>query len=570
MHCRSCEILIEDELKKVPGVTKAVVNHHKGHAFIHYENVLDDQAVQRAVERAGYMLGVEKRELFSKKPYDYKELGIAFFVAIVLYLVARSLGLFNLVSNVSNNYSSLPTVFLVGLTAGISTCMALVGGLVLGAAARFAEKHPNATGMEKFTPHLYFNLGRVVSYFILGGVIGYAGTLFQLSSSALGIMTVAVGIVMLLLGSQLIEIFPFLKKISFTLPTGISRFFGVKNRAEVEYSNKNAVIMGALTFFLPCGFTQAMQLYAISSGSALAGALTMGVFALGTAPGLLGVGGLTSAIKGSVARLFFKTVGVVVILLAIFNISNGLNLLGLNPAVSVLGAFTSKASAEGTKDTNVSIIEGVQVVRMRQVSGGYVPNKFTIRKGLPTRWVITSEDSYTCAASIISQKLGIRQGLQKGENIIEFTPTQTGTINFSCIMGMYTGSFTVVEGTSNQSTTIPANFNTQPALTNTINQSQTSQVSSANAQVITASYTVRGDISPTQFTVKVNEPVRFEIDAKEDGQGCMGSVALPGLTSKIEVFTKGKVTAFDFTPTKKGTYSITCAMGAPRGQIKVI
>ena len=123
MHCRSCEILIEDELKKIPGVTKAVVNHNKGHAFIHYEKTLDDAAVQKAVESAGYTLGVEKREFISKKPHDYKELGIAFFVAIVLYLVARSLGLFNLVSNVSSNYSSLPTVFLVGLTAGISTCV---------------------------------------------------------------------------------------------------------------------------------------------------------------------------------------------------------------------------------------------------------------------------------------------------------------------------------------------------------------------------------------------------------------------------------------------------------------
>ncbi|NCP77121.1 sulfite exporter TauE/SafE family protein [bacterium] len=41
---------------------------------------------------------------------------------------------------------------------------------------------------------------------------------------------------------------------------------------------------GALTFFLPCGFTLAMQAYAITTGSFITGALTMMAFALGTAP----------------------------------------------------------------------------------------------------------------------------------------------------------------------------------------------------------------------------------------------------------------------------------------------
>jgi len=122
--------------------------------------------------------------------------------------------------------------------------MALVGGLVLGAASRFSEKHPRATGFEKFKPHVFFNLGRIGSYFVLGGVIGYAGSVFQLSTSVLGILTVAVGMVMLLLGGQLIDIFPFLKKISFTLPKSISQALGIKDQAQAEYSHKNSAIMG--------------------------------------------------------------------------------------------------------------------------------------------------------------------------------------------------------------------------------------------------------------------------------------------------------------------------------------
>src|SRR3989344_907832 len=241
MHCRSCEILIEDELKKVRGVQSVYVNHKTGIADVNCECELDNNEVQTAIETA-------------------------------IFLIAKSLGLFDLSKSISGSYSSLPIVFLVGLTAGVSTCMALVGGLVLGASSRFSAQFPNATGMEKFKPHLFFNLGRIVSYTVLGGVIGFAGSFFQLSTSVLGTLTVAVGLVMLLLGGQLIDIFPILKKGSFTLPKGLSRMLGIQEKSLGEYSNKNSAIMGAVTFFLPCGFTQAMQLFAMSTGSPISGA----------------------------------------------------------------------------------------------------------------------------------------------------------------------------------------------------------------------------------------------------------------------------------------------------------
>ena len=144
--------------------------------------------------------------------------------------------------------------------------MALVGGLVLGSSARFSAQFPNATGMEKFKPHLYFNLGRIISYFVLGGVIGLAGSLFQLSTSVLGMLTVAVGLVMLLLGGQLIEIFPILKKVSFTLPKGISQALGIQEKHKQNTAIR-ILLSWSYDIFFPCGFTQAMQLYAMSTGS---------------------------------------------------------------------------------------------------------------------------------------------------------------------------------------------------------------------------------------------------------------------------------------------------------------
>ncbi|KKS77712.1 MAG: hypothetical protein UV74_C0013G0102 [Candidatus Woesebacteria bacterium GW2011_GWB1_43_14] len=588
MHCRSCEILIEDELKKVPGVKKVSVNHRTGIANIDCECELDEGAVAKAVESAGYGIGQDgKIHFFSRNRRDYLDLGIAFFIATALFLVAKTLGIFNLSSSISGSFSSLPIVFLVGLTAGVSTCMALVGGLVLGASARFSAQNPYASSLEKFKPHLFFNLGRIVSFFALGGLIGFAGSLFQLSTSVLGMLIVAVGLVMLLLGGQLIDIFPILKKASFTLPKSLSRKLGIKKKSFGEYSNKNSVVMGAMTFFLPCGFTQAMQLYAMSTGSPISGSLTMGVFALGTAPGLLGVGGLTSVVKGRGARLFFKTAGVVVILLALFNVSNGLNLLGISP--KVLGVFTISASTSSAiEDPNVKLVNGVQEVRMIQSSSGYSPNKFTIVKDIPVKWIVTSKDIYSCASSIVSQQLGIRRGLELGENIFEFTPAQAGTIRFSCSMGMYTGSFNVVDENSNVATpsTLAANTvlsassscsangggcgcGAKSAVTQNSNQPAGQTITQGNIQVLKSTYTSLGDISPNKFTVKVNQPVRFEIEAKDDGQGCMGSVTIPSLTKKIEVFTKGQTIVFEFTPGSTGTYNITCAMGISRGSITV-
>ncbi|MBI3887525.1 sulfite exporter TauE/SafE family protein [Candidatus Microgenomates bacterium] len=445
MHCRSCEMLVESELLKVPGVIKVVANQNIGTAEIFHKERLNEKRIEQAVLNAGYSLGKDVKPWLSRKPKDYRDLAVSVFIILNLYLLAKYFGIFDLNLVKSSNYSSLPIVLLIGITAGLSTCMALVGGLVLGASARFVEKHPNATPLEKFKPHIFFNLGRIATFFILGGVIGFAGSIFQLSSSVLGVLTIIVGVVMFILGAQLTEISPAIKSLNFSLPKSISRLLGLNDQNEKEYTHKGSAVMGGLTFFLPCGFTQAMQLYAISSGNIVTGALTMGIFAIGTAPGLLGIGGLTSIVKGAIGRLFFKTAGLIVLLLAIFNISNGYYLTGFNPAGIFATAFlvTSNTPAENVSDSNVTLENGVQIVRMTQDGSGYHPNSFNIKKGIPVKWIINSTNAYSCAASIFMQQYGVRKGLNPGENIIEFTPTESGRTQFTCSMGMYRGVFNV-------------------------------------------------------------------------------------------------------------------------------
>lgn len=590
MHCRSCELLIEGELCSIDGIKQAEVNQKKGSAEITYDGSLNYEAIENAVDKAGYSIGLPQKKPFLTKNFNvYQDIFIFLITVFIGYMLLYVLDIKITLPAVTNHPSSLFVVLLIGLTAGISTCMALIGGLVLGVSARFAEKHPDASPFDKFKPHLFFNAGRITSYLIFGAVIGIIGSFFQLSGFNLGLLTVIVSLIMLLMGIQLTGISPRLENFKLTLPANLARVLRINQKKNDEYSNKNAAFMGALTFFLPCGFTQAMQLYAMTTGNPLSGALIMGIFAVGTAPGLLGIGGLTSVIKGAFAQSFFRVAGIVVILLSLFNLNNGLNLTGYNPRY-----FNFKNSnVFAAADTSVNLENGKQVIRMTQDARGYNPNTFTVQKDIPVRWIIDSKDPNTCAASIVADKIGVQKLLHPGENVIEFTPNEEGNIRFTCSMGMFSGTISVVkEGKQNLTTAVaPDNkLATNPPSTGSCgsggggcgcgstaraNQPET-QAEPVIAkvvnkqQIIKTVYTSDLDINPNSFTVKSGQPVRMEIDVKEESSGCMGTIMVPGLADDPKLFKKGQKIVFEFTPNAPGGYPITCAMGVPRGIINVI
>ncbi|MBI5222586.1 MAG: sulfite exporter TauE/SafE family protein, partial [Candidatus Magasanikbacteria bacterium] len=267
MHCASCEVLIGESIKKIPGVDVVRVDQGRGEAIIQYHGAEpSNKAIQQAVQDAGYDVGQkDKLPWLSKNPRDYKDLLRAAGILYIIYLLAKWFNLFSL--NIGGTRDAgVIIALLVGLVAGISTCMALVGGLVLSLAARHAELHPEATAIQKFRPHIYFNIGRIVGYAFFGGIIGLLGAAIQPSANVLGFLTMVIGGVMIFFGLKLVEIFPILKDKSITLPASIARLFGLHKEIK-EYSPKSSLLTGALTFFLPCGFTQAMQLYAVSTGS---------------------------------------------------------------------------------------------------------------------------------------------------------------------------------------------------------------------------------------------------------------------------------------------------------------
>ncbi len=435
MHCRSCELLTEDELASVPGVKKVKTNFRKGTADIFYEGEKPSNSdIERAIQNAGYTVGKGDRPWFTSDISAWVETLFALGIVFAIFLFAQAFGLFNISLGSSERLTSLPFVLLLGVVAGLSTCMAMVGGLVLAVSARFSERHPEASVRKKFLPHLYFNLGRIGGFALLGGLLGALGATFQLSSFSIGAMTLLIGVVMFLVGLQLLELFPRLSVWKLQLPKSIAKVLGIQSHTKKEYSHSRAMFLGAMTFFLPCGFTQLTQLFVVATGSPMIGALTMGTFALGTAPGLLGIGGVAATAKGAFRRFFFKGAGIVVIALGIFNFQNGYALVKLGRSVGGNDAVQTGVPA---KDA--------QIIRITQKANGYFPSTLSVKKGQPVKLIIDSEDSYTCATSFIMPKAGIRKTLEPGENVLEFTPDKVGVLPFSCSMGMYRGVINVIE-----------------------------------------------------------------------------------------------------------------------------
>jgi sulfite exporter TauE/SafE len=150
-------------------------------------------------------------------------------------------------------------VFAIGLVASVSSCMAVTGGLLVAVAAKYNDASRKLTSVQRLKPHLYFNAGWIASYTLLGGAVGALGATLTLSPAINGILSIVASAVMILLG--LLRLFQALTRFMPTMPKALSH--RIHDLAARE-TKESAFVLGAATFFLPCGFTQALQLYVLS------------------------------------------------------------------------------------------------------------------------------------------------------------------------------------------------------------------------------------------------------------------------------------------------------------------
>ena len=420
MTCTSCEKRIENSIKNINGVKNAKADYTKETLEIDYDSKLCNiEDIKKLIRKIGYS---------TESSSNLGFIGILIIIFVIFTLGLRTSG-FDMESKLNN--ASYAFLFVVGIFTSIH-CVGMCGGIMISQSLSFAKE--SKSKLESITPSLLYNLGRVLSYSILGGLIGGIGSVFSLSITAKAFIQIFAGLFMVIMGLN-ISGFKLFRKFSIKIPNFLSKY---------KRKFNSPFLVGFLNGFMPCGPLQTMQLFALGTGSALKGALSMFIFALGTVPLMLTFGAISGFLSKGYTKKLLKFSGVLIIVLGLIMSNRGLSLSGINinPLSYVMASsFNSNSSTDSSK----AILEdGVQIINMTANNNGYSPNVFYVQKGVPVKWVINGESLNYCNNSIVVNSLNIQQKLKSGENIIEFTPTDKD-INFSCWMGMIRGVIKVVD-----------------------------------------------------------------------------------------------------------------------------
>jgi sulfite exporter TauE/SafE/plastocyanin domain-containing protein/copper chaperone CopZ len=423
MTCTSCEKRVERTVRKLNGVVNVKASFGGQFADIEFDDKLCSiEKIKTAIQSVGY--GTEKSK-------DYKFIGILFIVAAVV-LLGINTGSFDMEAKLNN--ASYAVLFVIGVITSLH-CVGMCGGIMLSQSIGKEGKNK----FEAMKPAIFYNLGRVIAYTLLGGLIGAIGSVFALSLSAKAGLQLFAGVFMIMMGFNMAG-FKAFRKFQIKLPNVACKAMS-KPRAPL--------FVGFLNGLMPCGPLQTMQIFALGTGSALSGAFSMFMFAIGTVPLMLTFGALSSLLSKGYTKKILKFSGVLIIVLGLIMSNRGLALAGMNLSPMALmasvGAFGDANSlAPSSKSTKAIIKDGVQVLNMTANVSGYTPNTLFVQKGMPVQWVVDGEEITGCNNSIVIPALNIQQKLQSGNNLIEFTPG-TEDLNFSCWMGMKRGIIKVVD-----------------------------------------------------------------------------------------------------------------------------
>lgn len=418
MQCASCENRIEKALNRLPGINNVKAHYANGTVQVEYDPASLEQAeIEKTLQSLGYQLEAGKSGKF-------QVLSILLVFGLLLFL-GSIFGDVDLESRLSGRVTFL-VLFTIGLISSLH-CTGMCGGLMLSQSIS-GESEGKLSAMFSA---LSYHAGRVLSYTLLGGIVGALGSIISFSLTFKAGVMILAGLFMILMG---------LKMGGFTALHG----FSIKLPWAKKYTGerpRTPFIVGLLNGFMPCGPLQTMQLYALGTGSAVDGAVAMLAFALGTVPLMLGFGVLASFLNKGYTRKILRFSGVLVIALGLVMANRGLSLAGINPLATKLAARTPG----GEKVAMAAVTDGYQTVKMAANNQGYVPNALVVQKGIPVRWVVDGEKLNSCNNALVVPSLNIQRKLNAGENIIEFTPTKSGDISFSCWMGMIRGVIKVVD-----------------------------------------------------------------------------------------------------------------------------
>lgn len=429
MTCTSCEARIEKALLNTEGVITVRASFSGQFAEVEYEDgICSMDKIKEAIDSSGYS---------TKKSKDNKVLGMLIIVAAIILLGFNTAG-FNMEEMLSN--ASYAVLFIAGILTSIH-CVGMCGGIMLSQTVG----NVSTNKLEAMKPSLLYNAGRVISYTILGAIIGAVGSVFSLSFKSKATVQIIAGMFMIMMGLNMSG-FSLFRKFQIKLPKTFCKF---KNKSRSPF------IVGLLNGFMPCGPLQTMQIFALGTGSPVKGALSMLVFSLGTVPLMLTFGVLSGILSKGYTKRILKLSGVMIIVLGIIMGNRGLSILGFNLNPVTVLALSNNSDAGNSQNVAKAVLQdGVQIINMTADNKGFTPNAFYVQKGIPVKWIIDGKELNTCNNSIIIPSLQREVKINKGENVVEFMPEEKD-MNFSCWMGMINGVIKVVDELDSVDLSVP-------------------------------------------------------------------------------------------------------------------
>ncbi|MBP5554019.1 MAG: sulfite exporter TauE/SafE family protein [Lachnospiraceae bacterium] len=440
MTCISCQNKIQKALRKTKGVVSVSVSYSEGTADIEYdEKVTDIGKLERVIEDLDYQVLSSGK----KRSRDMVSAFVTLAIIAILYYLLQRFGLLNKLvpSKLADTGMGYGMLFVIGLVTSVH-CIAMCGGINL------SQSLPAQGKSGTLLPTLLYNLGRVCSYTVIGMVLGLAGSI--LGDSGIGVpitlqatLKILIGLVMVVMGINMLGIFPKLRRLSVHTPTAVLKYIG-----KFGQKAKTPFIIGLLNGVMPCGPLQAMWVVAIASGNPFSGGLSMLMFGLGTIPLMLGLGSAVTLLGKKFSSQVMKAGAVLVVVLGLAIATQGGALGGIIPSPSPESPDPDPGIAyveNELLEEAPQVSESVQEIRSDLIRGRYP--EITVQAGVPVRWTIDApaENINGCNGVMIIPEYEIRYAFQPGENIIEFTPEEPGTYGYSCWMGMIYGSITVTE-----------------------------------------------------------------------------------------------------------------------------
>ena len=437
MTCISCQNKIEKKLRNTAGIEKVEVSYSTGTASVTFDtDIISYKSITSIIENLGYSV-LEDRQ--RQGIGTHQTVGILLIIAS-LYMLLEQSGLLNLLvpSQLADETMGYGMLFVIGLITSVH-CVAMCGGINLSQCIPKTGEEGNQGRFAALRPTFLYNLGRVISYTTVGFLVGGLGAAVTFSNTFQGVLKLIAGIFMVIMGINMLGIFPWLRRLNPRMP----KFIAVKIDQKKSKS-KSPLIVGLLNGLMPCGPLQAMQIYALSTGNPFSGALSMFLFSMGTVPLMFSLGALSTVLGKKFTSRVMTAGAVLVVVLGLSMFTQGISLSGFQ-AENFIPGFVSNGAQNEEEAAEIKIEDGVQVINSTLASGRY-PN-IHVQAGIPVKWVIDAPQGTIngCNNRMIIREYGIEYSFHTGENIVEFTPEKTGKIPYSCWMGMIRGSIYVTE-----------------------------------------------------------------------------------------------------------------------------